>query len=501
MHDKFQELKTRLQEINDLDMAASLLDWDQSTYMPSGGAAARARQLATLTRLSQEKLVDSAMGKLLDQLVPWAEEQPYDSNDASLIRVVYRDYEQATKIPTNFLAELSEHSSLSYQVWAEARPENDFARLQPILEKTLDYSRKLADFFPGYEHIADPLIDFADYGMKASDVRVLFTELRQQLSPIVQAITEQAPADDTCLRQHFPEAEQLQFCEEVARRIGYDFQRGRMDKTHHPFMTKFSLGDVRITTRVKEDFLGECLYSVIHEAGHAMYEQGINRAFEGTPLAGGTGDGVHESQSRLWENIVGRSRPFTEYFYPRLQAIFPEQLKDVSLETYYRAINKVERSLIRTDADEVTYNLHVMLRFDFEMDLLEGKLAIKDLPDAWHARFEEDFGMHAPDDRDGVLQDVHWFAGQIGGAFQGYTLGNVLSAQFYSQALQTHPGISDQIRRGQFDTLRGWLTENIYQHGRKYTEPELIERVTGGPVSIGPYIDYLKGKYGEIYSL
>ncbi len=355
MHDKIQELKTRLQEVDDLDIAASLLDWDQSTYMPPEGATARGRQLATLARLSHEKFVDPAIGKLLDQLEPWAEQQPYDSDDASLIRVTRRDYEQATKIPTDFLAELSEHSALSYQAWAKARPENDFASLQPILEKTLDYSRKLADFFPGYEHIADPLIDFADYGMKASDVRTLFSELRQQLSPIVQAITAQEPADDSCLRQSFPEAEQMQFCEEVARQIGYDFQRGRMDKTHHPFMTKFSLGDVRITTQIKEDFLGECLYSVIHEAGHAMYEQGIRRDLEGTPLADGTGDGLHESQSRLWENIVGRSRPFTEFFYPRLQALFPNQLKDVSLETYYRAINKVERSLIRTDADELTY--------------------------------------------------------------------------------------------------------------------------------------------------
>ncbi|XCN74691.1 MAG: carboxypeptidase M32 [Candidatus Electrothrix aestuarii] len=501
MHDILHELKTSLQEINDLGMAASLLNWDQSTYMPPEGAAARARQLATLARLSQEKFVDPAIGKLLDRLEPWAEGQPYDSDDASLIRVVRRDYEEAIKIPTAFMAEFSEHSALSYQAWAKARPENDFTSLQPILEKTLDYSRQLADFFPGYEHIADPLIDFADYGMKASDVRVLFGELRQQLSPIVQAITEQEPADDTCLRQVFPEAEQLQFSEEVVRQLGYDFQRGRMDKTHHPFMTKFSLGDVRITTRVKEDFLGECLYSVIHEGGHAMYEQGIRRELEGLPLAGGTGTGVHESQSRLWENIVGRSRAFTECFYPRLQALFPDQLKDVPLETYYRAINKVERSLIRTDADEVTYNLHVMLRFDFEMDLLEGKLAIKDLPEAWHARFEEDFSMRAPDDRDGVLQDVHWFAGQIGGAFQGYTLGNILSAQFYSQALQAHPEIAEQIRQGQFDTLRSWLTENIYQHGRKYTEPELIERVTGGPVTIEPYIAYLKAKYGELYAL
>ncbi|WP_339135696.1 MAG: hypothetical protein WGN25_18635 [Candidatus Electrothrix sp. GW3-4] len=296
MHDILQELKTRLQEINDLGSATSLLHWDQATYMPPKGAAARARQLATLSRLSQEKFVDPAIGKLLDQLEPWAEEQPYDTDDASLIRVVRRDYEEAIKIPTAFMAEFSEHSALSYQAWAKARPENDFASLQPILEKTLDYSRQLADFFPGYEHIADPLIDFADYGMKASDVRVLFGELRQQLSPIVQAISEQAPADDACLRQVFPEAEQLQFSEEVVRQLGYDFQRGRMDKTHHPFMTKFSLGDVRITTRVKEEFLGECLYSVIHEGGHAMYEQGIRREFEGLPLASGTGMGVHESQ-------------------------------------------------------------------------------------------------------------------------------------------------------------------------------------------------------------
>jgi carboxypeptidase Taq len=319
--------------------------------------------------------------------------------------------------------------------------------------------------------------------------------------PLVQAITAQAPADDSCLRKHFPAAPQLAFGLEMAQRFGYDTERGRQDLTHHPFEIRFSIGDVRITTRVKEDFLGECVFSCLHEAGHAMYEQGVNWDYEGTTLARGTSSGVHESQSRLWENIVGRSRGFWEQFYPALQAHFPDQLNDVSLDTFYRAINKVEKSLIRTDADEVTYNLHVMLRFDLELAMLEGRLAIRDLPEAWNARYESDFGITPPDSRDGVMQDVHWFAGQIGGAFQGYTLGNILSAQFYDAALKAHPEIPAQISQGEFGTLHGWLKDNIYHHGRKFTASELVERVTGQPLSIAPYIHYLRTKYGELYAL
>jgi carboxypeptidase Taq len=501
MEKKLEELKTRLSEINDLNNAAALLAWDQATYMPPGGAPARGRQLSTLSMISQQKLIDPAIGRLLDDLEPYAESLPYDSDDASLIRVTRLDYEQAVKVPPDFLGELNLHAAAGYQAWTEARPANDFRKVQPLLEKTLDYSRKLADFFPGYEHIADPLIDFADYGMKASSVRALFAELRSQLVPIVHAITAEPPADDSCLRGHFPEDQQLKFAAGVIKQLGYDFSRGRVDKTHHPFMIKFSLGDVRITTRVKEDFLGENLFSNIHESGHAMYEQGIDMSLEGTPLAGGTSAGVHESQSRLWENVVGRSRGFWEYFFPRLQAEYPEQLKGVSLETFYQAINKVERSLIRTDADEVTYNLHVMLRFDFELQLLEGSLSIRDLPEAWHERFEKDFGVTPPDDRDGVLQDVHWYSGVIGGAFQGYTLGNILSAAFFAEALKAHPDIPGQMKDGKFNTLHGWLRDNIYRHGRKFTAPELVERVTGGPISIDPYIAYLRGKYGELHDL
>jgi carboxypeptidase Taq len=252
---------------------------------------------------------------------------------------------------------------------------------------------------------------------------------------------------------------------------------------------------------VKEDDLGDALFSTMHEAGHALYEQGIHPDYEGTPLARGTSAGVHESQSRLWENLVGRSRGFWQCFYPQLQAVFPDQLGSVPLETFYRAINKVERSLIRTDADEVTYNLHVMIRFDLELALLEGSLAVRDLPEAWRERYRADLGIVPPDDRDGVLQDVHWYHGSIGGGFQGYTLGNILSAQFFDSAVRAHPEIPTQIAQGEFVTLHTWLKENLYQHGRKYTAPEIIERATGEPLTITPYIRYLKTKYGELYGV
>jgi carboxypeptidase Taq len=501
MEGKVQELKRRLGEINDLKSASALLGWDQWTYMPPGGASARARQTATLERLAHERLTDLALGRLLDDLAPYQESLPYESDEASLIRIARRDYEKAIKVPPSFVARINSHMAESYQVWAQARPADDFAATRPYLEKALDLSREYADYFPGYDHIADPLIDRADYGMKAMTIRHLFAELRDQLVPIVQAITDQPATDDSCVRQQFPEAQQWAFGLDVVKRFGYDLERGRQDKAPHPFTTGFSIGDIRITTRVKEDYLGDCLFSTMHEAGHAMYEQGVHPDLEGTPLAVGTSAGVHESQSRLWENVVGRSRRFWTYFYPRLQAVFRGQLGSVSLDTFYRAINKVERSLIRTDADEVTYNLHVMLRFAFELDLLEGKLVVKDLPEAWRERFRADLGIVPPDDRDGVLQDVHWYAGTIGGMFQGYTLGNILGAQFYGAALRAHPEISDEMEQGEFDTLHGWLRDEIYQHGRKFTADELVERVTGGPMSIEPYIGYLRAKYGELYAL
>ncbi|MBK9055884.1 MAG: carboxypeptidase M32 [Chloroflexi bacterium] len=501
MEKKLAELKQRLLEVSDLNAAAAVLGWDQQVYMPPQGAASRGRHLATLGKIAQEKDIDPAIGKLLDSLEPYAESLDPDSDDARFIRVARRNYEKSTKVPPSLVGELNENAAVSYGAWIEARPKNDFAAVQPYLEKTLELSRRLANCFPGYDHIADPLIDFQDYGMKASSVRAIFAELRQALVPLVTTITSQEPTDDSCLHEHYPEKDQQAFGEKVIRDYGYDFQRGRQDKTHHPFATKFGWGDVRITTRFKENDLGDGLFSTLHESGHAMYEQGVRPELEGGSLDGGTSSGVHESQSRLWENLVGRSLPFWEHYYPQLQATFPTQLNNVSLDTFYRAINKVQRSLIRTDADEVTYNLHVMIRFDLEMQLLDGSLAIKDLPDAWHARYQSDLGLQAPDHRDGVLQDVHWYGGLIGGVFQGYTLGNIMGGLFYGQALAAHPEITAEMRQGQFGTLHTWLKDNIYQHGSKYTAEELVQRVTGGPLTIAPYITYLRTKFGALYQL
>jgi carboxypeptidase Taq len=493
---QMEELKSRLMEINNLTSAASLLHWDQATYMPPGGAAARGRQIATLQEIAHQKFTSPEIGDLLAKVAAYGTE---DTIEQSLLLVTQRDYDRAILIPAELMARICQHQAESYEAWGKARPENNFAAVEPYLAKTLALSQELANLFPEKEHIADPLIAEADYGMKATTVRSLFAELRQKLVPIVEAVASQPVIDASCLHQHFPEPEQLDFTLQVIKQIGYDFQKGRQDKTLHPFMTKFSLGDVRITTRVRENDLSEGIFSTVHETGHALYEQGINPAFEGTPLAGGTSAGVHESQSRLWENLVGRSYNFWQFFYPQLQRVFPAQLGNVPLDKFYQAINKVQRSLIRTDADEVTYNLHVMIRFELELQMLEGKLAIKDLPDAWNESYRGDLGVVPSSDSEGVLQDVHWYCGSIGGMFQGYTLGNIMSAQFYQAAIKDRPEIPQHIQQGQFSTLHDWLKSNIYQYGSQYTAAEIVEKATGSPLTIEPFINYLHSKYSQLY--
>jgi carboxypeptidase Taq len=337
--------------------------------------------------------------------------------------------------------------------------------------------------------------------MTTASVRKLFRELKRQLVPMVDAICEQPAADDSSLRQAFAQAAQFDFAQDVAARLGYDLKRGRLDLTHHPFCTRFSAGDVRIATRVNENDLGDALFSTLHEAGHAMYEQGINAALDGTPLGQGVSAGVHESQSRLWENVVARSHGFWEHFYPRLQQTFAEQLSSVSLATFHRAINKIARSLIRTDADEVTYNLHIMLRFDLEIKLLEGELRVKDLPEAWRAAMQADLGIAPSDDRDGCLQDAHWYSSYIGGQFHSYTIGNILSAQFYAAALKAYPDIPHEIAAGKFGTLHTWLRDNLYRYGSKFVPNDLVKRATGAAMDMRPYLDYLREKYGALYRL
>jgi carboxypeptidase Taq len=495
----FADLKRRLREIADLDAVGAVLSWDQATYMPKDGAEARGRQGALISRLTHERMTDVELGRVLDRLAGYAEGLPGDSDEARLIAVARRDFEKAIKVPVDLVERWSALCSAAYEVWKRARPNDDFAAVRPYLEKQLDISREYAELFAPYRHIIDPLIDDRDEGLTCAVVQSLFAQLRRQLLPIVEHVCDQPPADDACLHAEFPEAAQIDFGLAVARAFGYDLERGRIDKTPHPFCTKFSSGDVRITTRVKSNDLSEALFSTLHEAGHALYEQGVAPELAGTPLGRGTSMGVHESQSRLWENVVGRSLDLWRHFYPPLRTTFPTALADVPIETFHRAINKVQRSLIRTDADEVTYNLHIILRFDLEVALLEGSLAVEDLPEAWRARYRSDLGVSAPNDRDGCLQDVHWYSGGIGGAFHSYTIGNMLSAQLYAAALRAHPEISDQIAVGEFGTLRAWLGENVYRHGRKFGADEVVRRATGEEMTISPYIAYLREKYGALY--
>lgn len=501
METRLRELKTRLLEISDLRAASAVLVWDQRTFMPVGGAEARGRQVGTLQRLAHEKFVDPAMGRLLEELRPLEESLGYDTDDASLIRVTRRDYEQSIRVPAPFKAEFDRHMAMSYHTWTLARPANDFARMVPILEKTLDYSRRYADFFPDKEQTIDPLIAISDEGVTGADLDRLFGELRDSLVPMVKAIAAQSEPDDSCLHQVFPAEQQLAFGLEVAARFGFDLERGREDLSAHPVTTSFGIDDVRITTRVQENNLKEALFGTLHESGHAIYGQNIRRELEGTPLGRGATSGVHESQSRLWENVVGRSRPFWQFTYPRLQAVFVKQLATVPLDAFYRAINKVQPSLIRTAADEVTYSLHCAMRYELEQDLLQDRITVRDLPEVWRERSIAYFGIAPPDDRDGVLQDMNWYSDRIGGLYQHYTLGNIMSAMWFEAALKDRPEIRDEMAEGEFGTLRRWLTEKIYTHGRKFTIPELIQRVTGGTLTTEPYLRYLRTKYGELYDL
>jgi carboxypeptidase Taq len=371
----------------------------------------------------------------------------------------------------------------------------------PYLDKTLDLSLQAAAYFPEFASPMDYFIDQSDEGMTASVVDRVFAELREALVPLVDAVA-QAPAPRTdFLFRTYPVETQLRLGQGISRAYGYDAARGRQDLTAHPFMTRLGDRDVRITTRVKERDVSEALYSTLHETGHALYEQGVAPELLGTPLGGGVSAGVHESQSRLWENLVGRSRAFWAAFFPTFRDTFPEQLADVTEDEMYAAMNAAQRSLIRTDADELTYNLHVITRYELERELLAGRLAVRDLADAWHAAYSANLGVRAPDDVDGALQDVHWYGGGIGGAFQGYTLGNVLSAQFYTAAQRDLPGLDSDIARGDFAGLHGWLRQHVYAPGGTYPPADLVESVTGEPMTVAPYLAYLRGKYGALYGV
>jgi carboxypeptidase Taq len=499
--ENLEKLIKRTAEITNINQTMAVLGWDQQTYMPPGGAMARAEQLTTLSTLSHGMLIADETAKLIDAAQQEVGDLDDGSNEAAMVRMAKRDYDLATKLPSEFVAEITRAATLGHEVWVKARAENNFEHFRPTLEKIVELCRQQAEYLGYTDHIYDALLDMYEPGATTAQVETIFSNLREDLVPFVSAIFEnQDKVSDEPIHRVFPIEKQREFGLMVAQKLGFDMQRGRQDEAVHPFCTSFSRDDVRITTRFEEDFLSPALFGTIHETGHAMYEQGLNPEFERTPIGSAVSLGVHESQSRLWENVVGRSRGFWEHFYSPLKTTYSGLLDDVSLEDFYKAINRVQPSLIRVEADEVTYCLHIILRFELEQDLMTGAVAVKDLPDAWNAKMESYLGITPPNNALGVLQDVHWSGAAIG-YFSTYALGTLLAAQLYESALKDHPEIPDDIKSGKFSTLLGWMNQNIHAHGRKYTPDELVQRATGQSLSHEAFMRYLKAKFGPIYGV
>jgi len=468
--------------------------------MPPGGVQSRSEQLSTLLRLSHVRFTSGEVGGLLDSLEGKVDGD-FDSDDASLVRVTRRDYEEARKLSPDLIAEVARAGSTARPVWEKARHDENYTLFAPYLEKNVELNRRIADALGYKERPYDALLNRTEPGMKTSELEAIFAELKEAIVPLVADIGRHADAvDDRVLRREFDTDLQVSYALEVVKRLGYDLERGRQDISTHPFSSGFGPDDVRITTRVSREFFNECLFGSIHESGHAMYEQGMGRDIARTPLYGGASPGVHESQSRLWENLVGRGRAFWRYFYPSLQAVFHESLHNVDEETFYRAVNRSYPSLIRVEADEVTYNMHVLLRFELENEMLEGKLKVMDLPEAWNARVKSYLGVDVPNDRQGALQDIHWSFVSFG-IFPGYTIGNLIGAQLMEKVRADIPDLDSQIERGEFGALLGWLRKNVHRHGRKFTPNELMERATGKPLTAMPWIAYVRKKFGALYGL
>jgi carboxypeptidase Taq len=488
----FDRLRERLAEVYDLGKAATLLGWDERVMMPPAGSGARAEALATVGRLTQQRFIDPEIGRLLEELRPLEESSEYDSFEASLIRVTRRQYEKATRVPPELVGEIRRAAALGVAAWGPAKQSSDFDRLRPHLEQQLELRRQYIACFPPADEAYDVLLDIYEPEMKSAEVREIFEGLKEELRPLIRELADAGEVDDSFLYGAFDVETQRKISLEVARAFGFDEREWRLDPTAHPFMTSPGAGDIRLTTNYRPDDLSS-LFATMHEFGHGVYEWGVDRALDRTPLATGVSLGVHESQSRMWENLVGRNRAFWRWFYPRLQQAFPAQLGSIDEEAFYRAVNKVQPSLIRIDADEVTYNMHIILRFELEQELIENRLAVADLPAAWNERMEEYLGIEVPDDAHGVLQDMHWSAGSFG-YFPTYALGNVMSVQIWERALQDLGDPDDRFERGEFGDLREWLREHLYVLGSKLTPQETIERVTGSRIDAGPYVRYLREK-------
>ena len=492
----FDELCGLLGVVDDLRRAAELMEWDQETYMPSGAADSRARQVATLRRLAHERFTDERVGTLLDRL----SSTELDAVGADLVAVVRRDFARACAISARLVQDLAVASGRAKEAWRVARSAGDFARFAPHLERIIDLTIEKAEAIGYTKCRYDALLDEYEPDMHTAQINALFAPLRAELVPIVQAIRQGDEPRSEFLCEAYDPKLQWEFGMQVLRKVGFDLTRGRQDVSAHPFCTSFSIHDVRITTRLRDCYLPTALFGTLHEAGHALYEQGIDPVLENTPLADGTSLGMHESQSRLWENQVGRSRPFWEHFYAELQRTFVAQLGGVCVDTFYRAINRVAPSCIRVEADEVTYNLHIMLRFELEQLMVEQRVAVEELPELWNAKMEEYLGVRPRTDSEGILQDIHWALGAIG-YFPTYALGNLMSAQIFACMRDAMPNLDRCIASGNFANLLAWLRTNIHRLGRRRSAAAIMLKLTGGPLTATPWLAYIRQKYGALYHI
>jgi carboxypeptidase Taq len=500
MSEKWQQLLSRLGEIHDLEGSCAVLGWDQQTYMPPGGNQVKASQLATLLKLAHNMFVSDEMGELLEDLEAEMKDMPYDSFEAGILRVTRRAYDQAKCLSEDLVTELAKARTLAFAAWAKAKQESDFSIFRPQLEHTLELKRQQAEALTYTDTPYDALLRLYEPDLNTAQVALLFTQLRERQVPLITAIAASGKKVDTSpIRQHFPDAGQWKLQLRLLELMGFNMEHGRLDRAEHPFTTSFGIQDVRLTTHLYPTDLCSGLFSTIHEAGHGLYEQGIDPKYERTPLANGATLSVHESQSRLWENLIGRSRLFWQHLMPILREIFPQQMAGVNIDRMYQAVNEVKPSFIRVDADEATYNLHIFIRFELEQDLITGKLAVADLPEAWNDKYESYLGIRPSNDAEGVLQDVHWSTGMFG-YFPTYALGNILSVQIWD-TMKQEPDISAALLKGDFKVVRNWLRKNIHAYGRMFTTQEIAQRVTGRPLTVGPYLDYIETKYKELYGL
>ena len=498
----YSELVARLKKTSLLATCSAVLGWDEQVNMPPQGAEHRANQLALLAGMTHEQSTSPRIGELLAELEAATDLGRGEADEQVILREARRSYDRATKLPQRLVEELSRTTTLAQQAWVGARKARDFSQFQPWLEQVLNLKREEAEAIGyGDGQPYDALLDDYEPGVTAAQIQAAFEPLRDELVPLVAAIGESSrKPDSTIITRSYPVNTQREFGLKAAAAIGFSFDAGRLDIAAHPFCSGFGPGDCRLTTRYDEHHFPGAFFGTLHEAGHGIYEQGLNGDAFGTALGESVSLGIHESQSRMWENLVGRSLTFWEHFYPQAQEAFPAALGDLPLDDFHRAINDVRPSFIRVEADEVTYNLHIMLRFELEQAMLSGDLQPADVPAVWNETFTRYFGITPEHDSDGCLQDIHWSAGLLG-YFPTYALGNMYAAQFFETADRELGGLSEMFRRGEFTPLKDWLRENIHQQGKRHRAGDLVQHVTGEPLSHAPLMRHLNKRFRPLYGL